>query len=192
MLPSKINVLIVSLFCIGCLNAIGQELNYKVTDTNGKEKLLGVINQEGLTAGGFQHWFNIAYNNYEVDEGTTQSIRNELKEYTIKVFMGTWCGDSKREVPRFYKVLEAANFPKEQLVMVAVDYLKPNYKKSPGGEEKGLNIIKVPTFIFYKDGKEANRIIEFPVVSLEKDINAIVNGKAYIPNYNDIPVLPVD
>jgi len=109
--------------------------------------------------------------------------------------MGTWCGDSKREIPRFYKILETANYPIEQLTMVAVDHIEPNYKKSPGGEEKGLSIIKVPTFIFYKDGKEVNRIVESPIESLEKDIAAIISGKNYVPNYSQattVPSHPID
>jgi len=79
--------------------------------------------------------------------------------------MGTWCGDSKREVPRFIKVLEAANFPVDNLKIVAVDRRKEQYKKSPTGEEWGLSIKRVPTFIFYKNGKESNRIIESPRLS---------------------------
>ena len=174
------------------LNGRAQELNYKLKDENGKEKLLGVINEEGLMQAPFQNWYTGNFSSYEVDKSTVQSIKNQLNNYSIKIFMGTWCGDSKREVPRFYKVLKVAEFPEDQLITVAVDYIKPNYKKSPGGEEQGLNIVKVPTFIFYKNGKEVNRIIEFPVASFEKDIAAIINGNTYIPNYSNMPTLPVD
>jgi thiol-disulfide isomerase/thioredoxin len=169
-----------------------QELNYRVTDENGTEKLLGVINEQGLMKPPFKKWFHTGFINYNVDMEAILAIKNDLGKYSIKVFLGTWCGDSKREVPRFYRVLEAANYPVEQLTAIAVDHVKPNYKKSPGGEEKGLNIVKVPTFIFYRDGKEINRIIEFPVDSFEKDISAIVRGERYIPNYSNMPTLPVD
>jgi len=183
---------ILVIFISGTIKVAAQELNFQLIDENGKEKLLGLVDEEGLRSPPFHKWFNMGYSNYEVDLATIQSIKNELKNYSIKIFMGTWCGDSKREVPRFYKVLMAANYPEDQLITVAVDYVKPNYKKSPGGEEKGLNIIKVPTFIFYRNGKEVNRIIEFPVDSFEKDIEAIVSGNSYVPNYSNIPNLPVD
>ena len=169
-----------------------QELNYQLTDKNGNEKLLGVINEEGLMKSPFNTWYTIGFTAYEVDKAMIQSIKDELNSYSIKVFMGTWCGDSRREIPKFYKVLKAAGFPEEKLITVAVDYIKPNYKKSPGGEEKGMNIIRVPTFIFYKNGKEVNRIIESPITSFEADIAAIVNGNNYVPNYSNIPVLPLD
>lgn len=179
-------MIILSFFLLSASCVTAQELNSKTTDKQGREKLLGQINMDGLTSDSFQQWFNPQYENYQVDKQTIEAIKEELKEYTIKGFLGTWCGDSKREVPRFYKILEAANFPKEQLIMIAVDNQQPNYKKSPGGEEKGLGIIKVPTFIFYKNGSEANRIVEYPVVSLEKDMEAIVTKKDYLPNYSSL------
>ena len=104
-------------------------------------------------------------------------------EYDIKLFLGTWCGDSKRESPKLIKILETADFPMEQLEIVALDYRKGLYKTSPTGEEKGLNIIKVPTIIFFKDGKEVNRIVESPLETLEQDIAQIVFKKDYVPNY---------
>ncbi|MCW5516313.1 thioredoxin family protein [Muriicola sp. Z0-33] len=169
-----------------------QETNYQITDQNGRVKLLGVINKDGLMKPPFQSWYKSGFNSYQLDMATIASFEKELGNYTIKVFMGTWCGDSKREIPRFYKVLDATEYPEKQLITIAVDYVKPNYKKSPGGEEKGMNIIKVPTFIFYKNGKEVNRIIESPVASFEKDMAAILSGKDYVPNYSNMPVLPVD
>ncbi|WP_435182367.1 thioredoxin family protein [Cellulophaga omnivescoria] len=152
-------------------------------DHNNKERLLGKISKSDLTKNTFANWFTPNYNNYKVDAETIKRIEKELKHYIIVAFMGTWCGDSKRETPHFYKVLEAANFPMENFSIVAVDNAKNNYKKSPGGEEKGLNITRVPTFILYKNGKEANRIVESPIISIEKDLEAIVTGNTYIPNY---------
>lgn len=154
-------------------------------DHNNRERLLGQISKSDLIQNSFASWFTPNYNDYKVDTKTLNTIKEDLKEYKIVVFMGTWCGDSKRETPPFYKILEAANFPMENFNIVAVDNAKNNYKKSPGGEEKGLNITHVPTFILYKNGIEVNRIVESPVISLEKDLKAIVTGSTYIPNYTD-------
>ena len=52
--------------------------------------------------------------------------------------------------------------------------------------EKGLNIINVPTLIFYKNGKEINRFVEFPNISLAKDLEQIIQGKPYKNPYYEI------
>lgn len=177
---------------INLLMCYAQEINKRVVDDNGREKLLGIVNKDAFTNDSFATWFNPQYVNYQVDKSTIEPLVKKLKKYEIKVFMGTWCGDSKRETPRFYKILDALNFPKEQLTMVALDYTKENYKKSPGGEEKGLNIIKVPTFIFYLNGKQVNRIVESPIESLEKDIASILDQNEYIPKYSRPRIVPID
>jgi hypothetical protein len=82
------------------------------------------------------------------------------------------------------KILKALKFPMDQLQLVALDRRKDLYKTSPNGEEKGLNIIKVPTLIFIKKGKEVNRIVESPIGSLESDMASILTSKAYVPNYS--------
>ena len=43
----------------------------------------------------------------------------------------------------------------------------------------------VPTIIFYRDGLEIGRFVEFAQVSLEKDILAIVSGVGYKHSYED-------
>ncbi len=175
----KIRILIFTILCYH-LN-FGQSLNKEITD-QGTPFLLGKINKEGLTSDNYKTWFSKEYDNYQPNQETINKISNILNDYTITMFLGTWCGDSKKEVPRFYKVLEASNYPMEQLTVVALSG-KPNmYKQSPDHEEKGLNIHRVPTFIFYKNGVEVNRIVESPVVSLEEDIQSILDNN-YEPNY---------
>lgn len=176
----RIITVIILLFCFQI--GASQTLNHSVKDAKGKEKLLGKINKEGLTQAPFNDWFSKNHEDYIVNKHLAKSYKNQLKDYSVKVFLGTWCGDSKREVPRFYKVLESINFPEEQLEVYALDKTKEAYKQSPNGEEKDLNIHRVPTFIFYKDGKEINRIVEHPKATFESDINAILNGK-YTSNY---------
>ena len=160
-----------------------QKTNQEIKIENQPPYLVGKITINGLSSHSYQGWYRENYDSYEVDTNEIESIINELSKHKILLFMGTWCGDSKREVPRFIKILETADFPMENLKIVAVDRRKDFYKKSPAGEEWGLSIKRVPTFIFYKDGKETNRIIESPITSLEADIKAIVTNTQYTPNY---------
>lgn len=160
-----------------------QPLNHIEFDKKGDEILLAKIDKNGLSSHTFNSWFSKNYENYLVNKAITKKLKGALKPYHIKIFLGTWCGDSKLEVPRFYKIIEAANFPENQLEVIALNNTKEAYKQSPSHEEKGLNIHRVPTFIFYKNGKEINRIVEHPKETLERDILNIVTGNTYTPNY---------
>lgn len=160
-----------------------QTLNHLETDKNGNELLLGEINKKGLTKNSFKAWFSKTYDDYLINKKVVNLIKDSINQYEIKAFLGTWCGDSKRETPRFYKILEAAKFDETKLKLIAVDKTEEAYKQSPNGEEKGLNIHRVPTFIFYKNGKEVNRIVERPKETLERDILNIVSKNKYTPNY---------
>ncbi len=163
--------------------SFAQTINQVVKDDKGKEKLLGLTNKKGLLKAPFNEWYNKYHDAYLVNDKVVDKLKDSLNDYTIKVFFGSWCGDSKRELPKFYKVLEAANFPESQLEVIALDRTKEAYKQGPNGEEKGMQIHRVPTFIFYKDGKEVNRIVEYPQASLERDMLNITSGKRYSPNY---------
>ena len=67
--------------------------------------------------------------------------------------------------------------------MIGLDGRPDKIKQGPNGEEKGLSIHRVPTFLFYKDGEEIGRIVESPVGNLELDIAQIYAGLAPRPNY---------
>lgn len=174
-------LLLVAFAFISTVNA--QNTNQEIALEGETPFLLGKIDKSGLTSSDYKSWFNKNYDNYEVDDTTLKSIGSKLNDYTITLFMGTWCGDSKLEVPRFYKVIEACDFPESQLSVIAVSRKRNMYKKSPNHEEAGLNIHRVPTFIFYKNGKEVNRIVEHPVETFEKDILNIVTSNDYESNY---------
>ena len=58
-------------------------------------------------------------------------------------------------------------------------------KRTPDNLQRGFEIIRVPTFIFYdKDGKEIGRYVEYARETLEKDILKILTGKEYKHSYD--------
>ncbi len=147
--------------------------------------LYGAITKDSLTAAPYDKWFTTGYDAYKPNpETVTQLKKQSFKEYSIQVFLGTWCGDSKRETPRFMKVMNEINFPADKIKIITVGDEDSLYKQSPQHEEKGLGIFRVPTFIIYKNGVEINRINEYPVNSLEKDLLAILSNQPYTPNYH--------
>ncbi|WP_430410518.1 thioredoxin family protein [Kordia sp.] len=173
-----------------CQILLSQEVNQVTKDTRGREKMLGEITKEGLTSNTFDKWFTPNYEAYEPDAEIITKLQRKLKKYTITIFMGTWCGDSKREVPKFYKVLEDANFPANNIRVVGLNNGREHYKQGPNGEEKDMNIHRVPTFIVYtKKGKEVGRIVEHPVESMEADLLKICRRKSYEHNYQVVTEL---
>jgi tetratricopeptide (TPR) repeat protein len=154
------------------------------TTTDPPKILYGACTKDSLTVDPFDKWFNAGYDSYQPEAAAVASLKKQRYEgISIKVFFGTWCGDSKRELPRFLKLLSAISFPEKKIQLIAVGGRDSLVKQSPGHEEAGLGIFRVPTFIIYKNGIEINRINEFPVFSLEKDMLSIISNKPYTPNY---------
>ena len=165
---------------ISDLHEIKTELNLIVPDTiDDNMMLIGVINEEGLQNEEFIDWYKENYNDHILDTVTIKQIKPKLNKLTIKVFMGTWCSDSQREVAALYKVLKKAEFDMNQLEVIALS----QEKETPNHLEKGFNIEYVPTIIFYKNDKEMGRYVEFAQDTLEKDILAILNQTGYKHSY---------
>lgn len=128
----------------------------------------------------FKHWFDSIYRGYTANAGL---LKNAWTDEQVDVFMGTWCGDSRREVPQFLKIMDSLGIPPQKVRIICTKSGNPGHKTSPGREEQGLYIFRVPTFIVRKNGREIGRIVESPVQSLEKDLLAIIRGQPYEPNY---------
>lgn len=154
----------------------------KVTaEKNKSGDLVGFANKESFNQAPYKTWFTEKFDNYTPDSTVIASLKKELKGYKIKGFMGTWCGDSKRETPHFYKILEQTNYNLNDLELISVN----RSKKTPDSLQKGFDIKRVPTFIFYKNGKEVGRYVEYAIESLEKDILKIVSGEKYKHAYDN-------
>ncbi len=172
-------------------NKVGKNTSNEMISENNKEKindtvtyedsvmLLGKANRKGFQMDAFKDWFNTGYEDYKVDTETAEKLKPLLKDVDITVFMGTWCEDSQRETPHFYKILDAANFDESKLTLITVS----EEKTTPQGYEEGKNITNVPTIIFFKNDKELGRIVEYPIESLEKDMFAILSVKDYKHTY---------
>jgi hypothetical protein len=160
--------------------------NERFTDASGNTILLGTCARETLYEAPFAAWFQQAYEQYTVDSATCAFIRPLLADKKIMLFMGTWCGDSRREVPRILKMLDCCGFPPEQLQLIMLGNQPGMYKQSPDKEEEGRRIVRVPTLIIESGGDEWGRIIEIPVVSLEKDLLRILRRNGYVPNYQQL------
>jgi Thioredoxin len=129
-----------------------------------KQYLVGYYDYQG-----FQkdcHWDHFTDEKYEpkekwVDSLSTIHLRDSVR---MQVFLGCYCGDSKKWVPRFFDL--KSQLPISQVDIISVDTTKK--------DEKNLatmaGIKKIPTFIFYQGSNEVGRIVEKPKGGLEKNI----------------------
>lgn len=158
-------------------------INQVIKDRNGNDMLIGHCNRDAFNKEPFSAWFRSNYSDYKVDTTLVAAIKVYLEHKLFLLFLGTWCGDSKREVPRLLKVLDYCGVSPERVKMIMVSNHDSLYKQSPSHEERGLNILRVPTLIVYENNSEINRFIEYPVESIEKDLLKILSRQPYKPNY---------
>ncbi|GAB7256233.1 thioredoxin family protein [Polaribacter sp. OB-PA-B3] len=170
---------IILLIFIAVLNSCSSQQEI-TAEKNKRGDLIGFANKESFNQAPYNAWFTKNYESYKPDAATIEALKKALKGYKIKGFMGTWCGDSKRETPRFYKILEMANFNLKNIELITVN----RSKRTPDNLQEGLNIKRVPTFIFYKNNEEVGRYVEYARESLEKDILKIVTNKPYKHSYD--------
>jgi thiol-disulfide isomerase/thioredoxin len=150
-------------------DAASSEINFHDQTT----WILGYFNRERLTHYPYSTWYQTGYDDYQPSTEALNNLMDISQEnISIKIVMGIWCPDSRREVPKYLKVLDAWKFPPDKVTFIGVD----DAKQSPVGEYTNLDIMRVPTFIIYKNNIEAGRIIENPVTSLEQDMVNILTG----------------
>jgi thiol-disulfide isomerase/thioredoxin len=134
--------------------------------------LLGYINPGQFSQPPHSEWYLKGFEAYQPVQDVIDKLALTDKEnLSIKIVMGTWCPDSRREVPRFMKILDLWGFPSEKVTIIGVD----NTKIAPIGDYEKLGIERVPTFIILENKIESGRIIENPVTSLEQDMLNILN-----------------
>lgn len=150
------------------------EINKEVT-VNGLTYLYGEINRDGLTSGTYNSWFSANYNRYQPDTKKLATCQEgSLDGITVKLLMATWCGDSKRNVPVFYKIMDTLGFDEEQLQIWALD----RRKHGPNDEQTRFGVTRVPTIIFYRDDVEIGRFVERLKLgqNMEDIILGFING----------------
>ncbi len=147
----------------GAASPVGSEAAFTPIVIN--DNLMGVIDVENLRRFG-SGWFDSAFAEYKPDAEALSRLPGVFSGVRVKCFLGTWCSDSKREVPRFFKVLKEAGLSDSVVTMIGVD----RQKFSLDGSSMVYRVERIPTFIIFRNGVEVGRIVEAPHESLERDM----------------------
>lgn len=118
-------------------------------------------------------WYRDNYSLYKPQPELIRQIDSLCTDDSILIVLGSWCSDSHMWVPMFLSITDSTMLAK-RIGFIATP-------RSSGWREQltpGLDIEKVPTFIFYHDGKEIGRIVEEPKGDIGNCIVEILEGKS--------------
>ena len=116
--------------------------------------LLGHVTREQVR--NYASWQSLFAQPYAPDPGAIATITANANDVTVLLIMATWCPDSKRELPRFFAIMDGVGMDEAMLTMVGVD----RTKKDPEGLTEKWSITRVPTFVFLRNGKDVGRVVE--------------------------------
>lgn len=144
-------------------------------ETDGTKIVKGFLTrQELVTDSSFTAWFAENQKGYTPDQNALQLLRANRDSINIVAFGGTWCGDTKYILPKFFVLTDAAGFSPDRVTLLGVD----RSKKTIQHLSEAFGITNVPTLIVMKNGKEVGRVVEYGHTGLfDKDLAEILGKK---------------
>lgn len=94
-------------------------------------------------------------------------------DLSIEVIFGSWCSDSREQIPRFIKVLEQAGAGGIPVTWRGVHKARDQREQRVAQ----LRITAIPTIIVSRKGSEIGRIVETPQASIEEDLAAVLKPR---------------
>lgn len=144
-----------------------------ITGKKGEKILKGIISREVLETDTSFQWYAQGQKAYSPNSVALSSLKQYGDSIQLIAFMGTWCPDSHFIIPRFYSLLDAANFSKDKISLIGVD----RSKKTLSHLTEALDIKNVPTLIIMKDGKELGRVVEYGKTGQwDKELGEIIHA----------------
>jgi thiol-disulfide isomerase/thioredoxin len=139
-----------------------------------KPVLLGPITREQVEAA-VPDWVQAEVESAP-DPAAVKALAGVPPGAEVTVYMGSWCGDSRREVSRLWRALdEAGGSLPYKISYIGVDH----DKKEPAALVAGSGLRYVPTLIVKRDGREVGRIVESAPHGVEQDLLALLGGSAH-------------
>ena len=150
-----------TLFVVAALilsNFLSAQNQYQILVERPNEKTFkGIISREVLLSDTSFKWYAENQKGYKPNAAALEGLQKNKDSVQLLSFMGTWCEDSQNIIPKFYSLLDMAQFPSDRVTLIGVD----RKKLTLGHLSEALNITNVPTIIVLKNGKEIGRVIEF-------------------------------
>jgi hypothetical protein len=108
-----------------------------------------------------------------IDTAAARELAAVAAGAELKVYLGTWCSDSRREVGRFWRVLDEL----ADVVPFTIEYVGVDRRKvEPAALLAGAEVHYVPTFVVSRDGVECGRVVEQAPHGIERDLADLLAG----------------
>ncbi len=142
-------------------------------DGSGNKVLKGFISRQELATDAAFPWFAENGKGYTPYAAAVEALKGARDSIYILAFGGTWCGDTKAILPKFYALTDAAGFPQDRITLLGVDH----GKKTIQHLSEAFNVTLVPTFIVLKNGQELGRVVEWGKAGMwDKELGEIVSS----------------
>jgi thiol-disulfide isomerase/thioredoxin len=143
-------------------------------ESNGAKIIKGFLTKQDLATDSSFTWFAENQKGYTPDQNALQLLRTNKDSINIVAFGGTWCGDTKYILPKFFVLADAAGLSPDRVTVLGVD----RSKKTIQHLSEAFGITNVPTLIVMKNGKEVGRVVEYGHTGLfDKDLAEILGKK---------------
>ncbi|HEV8701233.1 MAG TPA: hypothetical protein VGV60_08180 [Candidatus Polarisedimenticolia bacterium] len=133
-----------------------------------EEVLLGRVHAATLPS--ISESWEKEYDAYEPSAEDLRTLATLKGPAVLDVYFGSWCSDSRRELPRLMKILDRASPPGLRVRFFGLD----RSKKKPARLARRGAIERVPTLVLSAGGREIGRIVESPRSTLEHDLAQLV------------------
>ena len=170
----RMKTIITALLLLIGISAMAQNKAYNVSKDSVDGGLIfnGRITFDDLNAEPSFTWLKKGVEAYMPDEKKIAALKEKFTQhnYSVVVFLGTWCDDSHELIPKLEKVLQLIQYPQSSLTMFGVD----RAKTTTTHDEKQYKITLVPTIIVFDKDREIGRITESVQKSIEADLEAML------------------
>lgn len=143
-------------------------------EAGGTKIIKGFMSRQELATDSSFKWFAENQKGYTPDQNALNVLKANKDSINFVVFGGTWCGDTKYILPKFFSLADAAGFSPDRITMVGVD----RNKKTIQHLTEAFGVVNVPTIIVMKNGKEVGRVVEYGKYGMyDKELGEILSKK---------------
>ncbi|HIE15338.1 MAG TPA: hypothetical protein EYP69_00260 [Bacteroidales bacterium] len=161
----KLKLLLILFFAINSWILSAQTTETYEENPSETSIMLGCISISDFQKPPFVFWYQPAYDSYPLDTCKLLKISSDtISGISVEVIFGSWCSDSRSEIPIFLKVCDYLNIS-ENITLIGVD--KSKTIPSNCDENKIRSVKFVPTYFFYYNGKLLKKIVDHSDITIE-------------------------